>query len=237
MAFSKTARWYDALYVHGLGKDYAAESAAVARIIEARRPGAATLLDVACGTGLHLVHLAERFECVGLDVEGGMLGVARERLPTVSFVEGDMEHFDLGQRFDAVVCLFSSVAYMATEDRLRSAVASMAAHLEPGGVLVVEPFIQPADFIQGHVGFLTVDLPEVKVARMNSSRLEGQVVTMDFSYLVGEGSRVERLEEQHVLGLFTWDQYRAAFEAAGLSCEIDEVGIFGRGLVIGVSPA
>jgi ubiquinone/menaquinone biosynthesis C-methylase UbiE len=237
MSFSRTARWYDALYVHGLGKDYAAESAAVADLITARRPEAATLLDVACGTGLHLVHLAERFECVGLDVEGGMLGVARERLPTVSFVEGDMAAFDLGQRFDAVVCLFSSIAYMATEDRLRAAVTSMASHLEPGGVLVVEPFIQPSQFIEGHIGFLTVDLPEVKVARMNSSRVEGQIVTMDFSYLVGEGARVERLEEQHVLGLFTWEQYRAAFEAAGLVCEIDEVGIFGRGLVIGVSPS
>lgn len=237
MSFSRTARWYDALYVHGLGKDYAAESAAVADLITARRPEAATLLDVACGTGLHLVHLAERFECVGLDVEGGMLGVARERLPTVSFVEGDMADFDLGQRFDAVVCLFSSIAYMAAEDRLRAAVTSMASHLEPGGVLVVEPFIQPEQFLEGHIGFLTVDLPEVKVARMNSSRVEGQVVTMDFSYLVGEGARVERLEEQHVLGLFTWEQYRGAFEAAGLECEIDEVGIFGRGLVIGVSPS
>ena len=237
MSFSRTARWYDALYVHGLGKDYAAESAAVADLITARRPEAATLLDVACGTGLHLVHLADRFECVGLDVEGGMLGVARERLPTVSFVEGDMADFDLGQRFDAVVCLFSSIAYMATEERLRAAVTSMAAHLEPGGVLVVEPFIQPSQFREGHIGFLTVDLPEVKVARMNSSRVDGQIVTMDFSYLVGEGARVERLEEQHVLGLFTWEQYRAAFEAAELACEIDEVGIFGRGLVIGVSPS
>jgi hypothetical protein len=125
---------------------------------------------------------------------------------------------------------------MATEDRLRAAVASMAAHLEPGGVLVVEPFIQPEHFVEGHIGFLSVDLPEVKVARMNSSRVDGQVVTMDFSYLVGEGARVERLEEEHVLGLFTWDQYRRAFEAAGLTCEVDEVGIFGRGLVVGVSP-
>jgi ubiquinone/menaquinone biosynthesis C-methylase UbiE len=236
MTFSRTARWYDALYVHGLQKDYAAEAAAVADVIDAARPGAKTLLDVACGTGLHLVHLADRFECVGLDVDGRMLGVARERLPTISFVEGDMAGFDLGQRFDAVTCLFSSIAYMATQDRLGAAVASMAAHLEPGGVLVVEPFIQPEHFIEGHIGFLTVDLPEVKVARMNSSRVDGQVVTMDFSYLVGEGARVERLEEQHVLGLFTWDQYRGAFEAAGLTCEVDEVGIFGRGLVVGVSP-
>jgi len=236
--FSRTARLYDALYVDGLGKDYAAEATAVAEVINGAKAGARTLLDVACGTGLHLVHLAERFECVGVDVEGGMLGVARERLPTVSFVEADMEDFDLGQRFDAVTCLFSSISYMVTEARLRSAVAAMARHLEPGGVLVVEPFIQPDDFTEGHVGVLAVDRPDLKAVRMNSTRRDDRgVATLDFHYLVASrGGQVEHLEERHVLGLFTWDQYRDAFDAAGLTTSIDEVGIFGRGLVTGVSP-
>jgi len=235
--FTSSARLYDALYVHGLGKDYAAEAAQIAAVIEARRPGARTLLDVACGTALHLEHLASRFECVGLDVEGGMLGVARERLPLLSFVQGDMEHFDLGQRFDAVVCLFSSVAYMATEDRLRSAVASMAAHLEPGGVLVVEPFLQPADYTEGHVSLLTANLPELKVARMSTSAREGHVAVIDFHYMAARtGGAVEHQHEVHRLGLYDWATYRDAFEAAGLTCEVDETGIFGRGLVVGVSP-
>ena len=51
--FTKTAHLYDLFYEQGLGKDYAAEAAMAADLL----PGANSLLDVACGTGLHLQHL------------------------------------------------------------------------------------------------------------------------------------------------------------------------------------
>jgi len=44
-------------------------------------------LDVACGTGFLTRHL--RGELVGLDQSQRMLGVAREQVPTASFVHGD----------------------------------------------------------------------------------------------------------------------------------------------------
>jgi len=53
--YARSARYYDAIYSF---KDYAAEAAAVSARILAHRPDAATLLDVACGTGAHLVHFA-----------------------------------------------------------------------------------------------------------------------------------------------------------------------------------
>lgn len=49
--FEKSARIYDTIYKF---KDYAAEADLVTRYIRASAPDAATLLDVACGTGLHL---------------------------------------------------------------------------------------------------------------------------------------------------------------------------------------
>ena len=49
--FTNSARFYDAVYSF---KDYEAESQRLQALIEERSPGAATLLDVACGTGKHL---------------------------------------------------------------------------------------------------------------------------------------------------------------------------------------
>ena len=227
--FSRSARIYDAIYASV--RDYPREAAELDRLIQERRPGARTLLDVACGTGAHLEHL-EGYGVEGLDLDPEMLAVARERLPDVPFHEGDMAAFDLGERFDTVVCMFSSIGYVRTEERLRSAIASMARHLEPGGVLVVEPWLSPDVWMDRHVGAVFVDDPELKIARMNVAQREGTVSMFEFEYLVGTPDGIERFTERHELGLFRVEQYLQAFRIAGLEAEHDQEGPMGRGLYI-----
>jgi SAM-dependent methyltransferase len=228
--FSRSARIYDAIYASI--RDYPREAAELDRLIQERRPGARTLLDVACGTGAHLEHLVDRYEIAGLDLDPEMLAVARERLPSVAFHEGDMTDFDLGRRYDAVVCMFSSIGYVQTEDRLRSAAAAMARHLEPGGVLVVEPWLAPEVWQEGHVAAVHVDEPELKIARMNVAERRGDLSVVEFHYLVATSAGIEHFTELHELGLFTVDQYLDAFRAAGLDVEHDSEGPMGRGLYV-----
>jgi SAM-dependent methyltransferase len=230
LVFRRSARLYDAVYASI--RDYPREAAELDRLIQERRPGARTLLDIACGTGAHLEHLTG-YEVEGLDLDPEMLGVARERLPNVPLHEGDMADFDLGKRFDAVVCMFSSIGYVRTAERLRSAVASMARHLELGGVLVVEPWLSPEVWVDRHVGAVFVDQPELKIARMNVGEREGNLSIFEFEYLVGTPNGLERFNERHELGLFTVEQYLEAFRAAGLEVDHDPEGPMGRGLYIG----
>jgi SAM-dependent methyltransferase len=232
--FRRTARIYDAVYSW---KDYAREAALVHELVQARKPGAATLLDVACGTGAHLAELRRWYRCEGLDLDPGLLAVARERLPDVPLHQGDMRDFDLGRRFDAVTCLFSSIGYMRSIEELEAAVAAMARHLEPGGVLVVEPWLSPEAVTAPHVGAVFVDEPELKIARLNNIEVDGRTSSFDFHYLVGTPERVEHFVEHHELTLFTREEHLAAFRAAGLDVEHDEEGLMGRGLYIGLRPA
>ena len=137
--FTKSAAFYDALYSF---KDYPGEAERLHALIQERTPPASaprTLLDVACGTGHHLQYLRRWYTVEGVDLDAGLLDLARQRLPDVPLHQRDMADFDLGRRFDAVVCLFSAIGYVKTADRLRRAVACLAAHVAPGGVLVVEP--------------------------------------------------------------------------------------------------
>jgi hypothetical protein len=146
-----------------------------------------------------------------------------------------MTSFHLGRRFDAVTCLFSSIGYTLTEAKLHEAIETMARHLEPGGVLIVEPWLGPSDWIHGHLHLLTVDDPDVKIARATVAEREAATSIMDFHYLVATRAGVERFTEHHRLGLFTREQYSGAFEAAGLDVVHDEEGLIGRGLYVGVS--
>jgi ubiquinone/menaquinone biosynthesis C-methylase UbiE len=225
--FDRSAELYDAFY-DAAGKDYAAEAATVRRLA----PGGATaLLDVACGTGRHVEHLSAWFECTGVDLDDALLDVARRRCPAARFERADMTAFDLGRRFDVVTCLFSSIGYVGTVDRLDAAVASMARHVAPGGVLVVEPWFRPEQWALPHTHLLVVDRPDLKAVRMSASGRRADVALLDFHYLVGTDAGVDHRTEHHELTLFTDDQYRAAFERAGLrAVELHEPGPTGRGL-------
>lgn len=229
--FNRSAQIYDAVYSF---KDYPAEAERVRTFVLARAPHAKTLLDVACGTGLHLATLREHYQVEGLDLDEGLLEVAAQRLPGVLLHVGDITDFDLGRTFDAVTCLFSAIAYTRTTTKLKDGIARMVHHLAPGGVLVIEPFITPARFEQGHVGARFVDESHLKIARLNTSVLvdDGHAVEMVFEYLVGANSRVERMTESHVVGLFTDEEFGEALTSNGLTFEHDPEGLMGRGLYI-----
>ncbi len=231
--FSKSAHWYDAIYSW---KDYKREADRLHTFIQqhARRP-AATLLDVACGTGQHLPHLRAHYTVEGLDLDEQMLAQARRRLPDVVFHQADMGAFDLPSAFDVVVCLFAAIAYTKSFPRLEQAIRTMRRHVRTGGLVIVEPFIRPDRFQPGHVAAIFVDQPGLKIARMNVGTVEDRVAVLLFHYLVGTPQGVEHFTERHELALFSHDEYLAALRAAGLEPIYDEQGLMGRGLYIGVT--
>ncbi|MEJ7803674.1 MAG: class I SAM-dependent methyltransferase [Candidatus Limnocylindria bacterium] len=147
--FDKSAELYDLFYNW---KDYRAEAEKVRELVAARNPHARTLLDVACGTGSHLVHLRDWYTVEGIDLDPGLLTVAARRLPEVTLHEADMREFDLRRTFDVVTCLFSSIGYVETTDGLSRAVEAMTRHLAPSGVLIVEPWFAPSTFDPDFMG-------------------------------------------------------------------------------------
>ena len=219
--FELTADLYDLIYSH---KDYERESVWVRDAVRARVPAARTLLDVACGTGKHLEILRRDFECQGLDLNARFVEIAAARTGVPVHL-GDMDAFDLGSRFDVVTCLFSAVGY--THD-LHGAIASMARHVAPGGVLIVEPWFRLEQWNAGRVYVLDHEGDGTRIVRMGHSRLEGNVSVMEMHHLVGTAAGVEHLVETHRLTCFGFDEYEAAFRAAGLSYEEEQPGPTGQ---------
>ncbi|MGH9278026.1 MAG: class I SAM-dependent methyltransferase [Acidimicrobiales bacterium] len=231
-----TAHIYDLIH-NACGKDYATEAAALDETIRMRHPQAASLLDVACGTGRHLAHLRHRYDLVGLDVDPEMLEQARKRLPGVSLIEADMRSFQLDRRFDAISCLFSSIGYMRSVEDLHAAAGCMARHLGPGGVLVVDGWLRPDAWIEpGTVTAVAARSDGVAVARVGRSRRVGTKTHLDFQYLVGAEESIAHLEDQLELTLFTDEEYQDAIVDAGLRVEMVPSPMAGRDRYIGVMP-
>jgi glycine/sarcosine N-methyltransferase len=145
-ALFKSARWYD------LGVNWDArlkrELPVLCEIFGP--PGELGLLDAACGTGRHLVALADLgYWVAGLDVSADMLVAARahltERGLEARLVETSLEATPpaIGP-FDGVFCVGNSLAAMGYATAAQAAMASMARALRPGGRL----FVQIVNFVK-----------------------------------------------------------------------------------------
>ena len=218
--FSSSARVYDLLY-EAAGKDYEVEADELHALIQSRRPGAASLLDVACGTGAHLVYLRRHYEVAGLDRAPAMLAEARDRLPGVPLIAGDMRSFALDRTFDAITCLFSAIGYLRSSDELGKALQMMKQHLSPGGVIVVDGWVRRQSWRDpGTVQALSTTKDGVGAARVVVSRRDGARTTLEMHHLVGSLDGVEHLVETHEMTLFSDDEYRDAFDRAGLVVDV-----------------
>jgi SAM-dependent methyltransferase len=226
--YVRSARFFDLLY---RSKDYAAAADDLHAQIQELCPAARSLLDVACGTGKHLEHLRERYEVEGLDLDANLLAMARSRCSSVLFHQADMVDFDLDRTFDVVTCLFSSIAYVRTVERLGRAVGRMARHVAPHGLLVIEPWVTSDRFLTGRVVTDVIEDPPRKIVRMFVAKREETLVTHDVEYLVGSPDGVERFNERHEMGLFEPTDFDVAFGAAGFKrVRFDPKGLFGMGL-------
>lgn len=229
--FSKTAIWYDAIYAF---KDYLSESNVIQKMIQEVNPHAKTVLDVACGTGEHAVHLKKSFDIDGIDFDSQFVTIAREKNPECGFQVADMASFHLGKKYDVVLCLFSSIGYVKTMERVKATLRCFADHLELDGAVILEPWFTPDTWHPTDRVFLHTGENDLgKVCRMSISRREGELAVLDFNYLIGCNGTITHETERHELGLFSVDQMRQAFAETGFEVTYRDGGLTDRGIYVG----
>ncbi|MEW6282365.1 MAG: class I SAM-dependent methyltransferase, partial [Candidatus Eremiobacterota bacterium] len=100
-------------------------------------------LDVACGTGVITVELANAgFEMTGLDRSRSMLAYARLRAKegdlTIPFLEMDMRYFSVPEPFPWVICTHDSLDHLVEEMHLHMAIQQISEAVTPGGYFMFD---------------------------------------------------------------------------------------------------
>ncbi len=234
--YQEAARFYDA--IHGArGRDPVSEADYLIREIQQRNPEARTLLDVACGTGANFPRFSELFEVMGLDASRDMLAIAHERYPEVPLVEADMRSFSVGKRFDAIVSVFSGIGYLTEESDLRQAILTMSSHLRPGGVLAIEGWVEPDEWLGPTVSADSCQTDELALARVTRSDAEGMRSRFTTRYTVATHEGITSVDEHHVMRLSDPEEFAVAYRQAGLTFErLPNLLRPGRGVCIGTAP-
>lgn len=114
----------------------------------------ASVLDVGCGAGRHVVSFAERgIEAHGLDISPEYIERAEKRATdagvadVTSFFAADMRELDdLSQTYDLLICVYTAFGFY-DEETNAALLETFANRLNPGGVLLIE--------VPNKEGFLT----------------------------------------------------------------------------------
>ena len=231
--YSKLAPYYDHIYSE---LDYRSQAVRVHEIIqEFKKTGGNRLLDVACGTGTHIKYLVDTYEATGFDLSSEMLVVAREKCPSVEFIQGNMVDLNLGRKFDIITCLFGSIGYLTKEGDLVKTIKHFAEHIVTGGVVIIEPMFTKETYHEGFIGISCVDLPEIKIARVNATKRVGEIAYLNFEFLIStRDNGIEHFMDPSPIGLFSRNTFLSIMADNRLSTNFVEPGLVKEGFFIGV---
>ena len=112
--------------------------ARVTALVERHHPRAASVLELGCGTGTILAGLGSFESLAGIDRSPEMLAVARAKVPHARLLEGDISDFDLGERFDVVICVFDTLNHLPRFELWEALFACTRAHLRAGGLFIFD---------------------------------------------------------------------------------------------------
>jgi SAM-dependent methyltransferase len=101
------------------------------------------ILELACGTGRLTIPLArDGHDIVALDASPRMLGSARAKAEAetlqITFRQGDIRNFDLGQRFPLIILCCNSLGHLTTNKDLMAGLRCISRHLAPGGLFAFD---------------------------------------------------------------------------------------------------
>ena len=233
MLYRELAKYYDKIY-HW--KDYTIETEKIKELIKQHKttPGN-RLLEVGCGTGHHIQHLQDTYQCTGLDLNEEILEVAREKHPNTEFIQANMINFDLERRFDVITCLFSAIGYVKTYSNLEKTLNAFSNHLDSGGVTIIEPWFTKDVYSVGRPSITVYEDDDLKIARVSVSEIDGDVSVMDMHYLIAErGKKVKHFVDRHELGLFEIEETLEIIKGAGFDARYLPDGLMeNRGLYLG----
>ena len=222
--YGELAPWFH-LLTHPA--DYEEEAAQVVRVVEEAVDGRAeTLLELGSGGGNNASFLKKRFACTLTDLSEEMLALSRTINPECEHIQGDMRTLRLGRTFD-VVFVHDAVMYMTTEEDLRAAIETTAAHLRPGGVAVLTPdttreLFEPDTRHGGHDGEDGRSLRYLEWVRDPDP--DDSTYDVEFVVVLQEPGEPVRIEhERHVFGVFSDSTWRRLVTEAGL--ELVDVGV------------
>ena len=223
MIFKEYAAYYDVFYKR---KNYHRECDFIEALFTkyaTQKPK--TILDLGCGTGGHLIPLAQRgYHVEGIDRSSEMLRIAKDKCRRlnlkIKFYHRTLDKFQFKKKFDSVISIFSVIDYLTRPAEIRAAFENIAKHMKRDALFIfdfwngkaVERFYSPRKekrFVEGHQIIERCSFTKI-FPRRNLCQVEY------ICKIKQNGGGVEFLKEKHTVRYFSISEMSKRLLAAGL---------------------
>lgn len=138
LEYKKIPEFFDA---HNVSDDTNAKNQALERLL--KQYNVNSVLDMTCGTGSQVFHLAEAgYQITGSDFSSALIQIARNKAllqkQSIELIEGDMRSLKVG-KFDAVITMFNAIGHLS-KSGFNKAIRNIRSNLKAGGIYVFDIF-------------------------------------------------------------------------------------------------
>ncbi len=218
--FSQFARYYDQFMSEYV--DYPGWVNYIRKIFRHFRVAPRTILDVACGTGIPTIILAqEGYRVIGIDRSPEMLTVLlskKDDLP-IEVIRADIREFRLSEPVDAAISLYDSINYLLTEEDLYRCFVCVHRALTPGGIFAFD--MNTIYGLAHSWGTRTVKRETSGITSIWQNRFdpETQISTLHLTFWekLPDGSLGEKFEEIHQERGYTPEEVSRVLTKAGFA--------------------
>lgn len=206
--YTVLAAGYDVVMEH---VEYDAWADYVHELIQTHRPGAETILELACGTGSLAFELQPLgpYRYAGTDRSEDMIRVARAKADLygldLQFGVADFTNFRVDVPVDVLILLYDGLNYLLEEDRIRALFRCAHAALSPGGIFLFDQST-PSNSINNEPYFEDRGRADAfSYVRHSYYDRETRLHTTTLDLSVGD----RRFREEHVQRAYDLDEIRA----------------------------
>lgn len=217
--YRKLASWWPLL---SPPSEYSAEAQMLILALRDSMPlPVRSVLELGSGGGSNALYLKQEFMMTLSDISEQMLEQSRALNPECEHIVGDMRTLRLGRVFDAVL-IHDAIDYMISREDLAAALATAAAHLEPGGLLVIVPdetaeSFQPESDMGGNDG---ADGRAIRYMRW-THLAEAETVRATYVYVMRDADGHTTVEhEDHLTSAFAEAVWMEQIKAAGFAAHV-----------------
>jgi cyclopropane fatty-acyl-phospholipid synthase-like methyltransferase len=215
--YSRLPGLYDLLMDH---VDYVSWARYLTRLAHLFAVPEMSVLDLGCGTGTLMRHLAElQWAVAGVDSSSEMLSIAYDKLADLGvprLLQQDIKRLNTGSlKFGAVTATCGTLNYLPTES-LAGLFKRVARSLLPGGLFLFD--VEPAARYSRKFGGTTYTGITDNLAYIWDTSFDPaeKRCEQNLTFFESEGALYRRFEEQHVLFVHDRRDIVAALTNAGL---------------------